>query len=292
MRRMNAWPQMRTDPMDRARRHIEQNFAAEVSLAEVAEAAGLSPYHFSRQFTARFGFSPMAYVRARRLEMAAERLRTGARARLIELALDCGFDSQEGFTRAFVRTFGVSPGRYRAGQRPPRRRPVAARAAHLPAINLIQAPTPARKPPMRLIGPARDFDDATMCAIPDLWRGFEPHLPLAGQTGGGTFGVLSATRSGDGVHYVAAVAVSPETPVPAAFEAIDLPARSYLVFRQVLDGGPLNPQMHAAGREIWGERIPLSGRTLVRAPDLEVYPEGFRPDLPGAWVEWWVPVEG
>jgi AraC family transcriptional regulator len=289
---MNAWPQMRTDPMDRARRHIEQNLAVELSLTEVADAAGLSPYHFSRQFTARFGFSPMAYVRARRLEMAAERLRGGPRTRLIDLALDCGFDSQEGFTRAFTRTFGVSPGRYRAGARPPRGEAVVRRTAHLPPINLIQAPTPARKPPMRLIGPADDFDEAAMPTIPALWRRFEPHLPLPGQTGGGTFGVLSATRSGDGVHYVATVAVGPEAPVPAGFEAVDLPARAYLIFRQVLDGGPLNPQMHAAGREIWGERLPLSGRTLVRAPDLEVYPEGFNLGRPGAWVEWWIPVEG
>ena len=32
--------------------------------------------------------------------------------------------------------------------------------------------------------------------------------------------------------------------------------------------------------------------TLVRAPDLEVYPESFQPDRPGAWVEWWIAVEG
>ena len=72
---MNAYappfPQI-SDPMDRARRHIEGNLDSPLSLNELADAAGLSPYHFSRLFTGRYGFSPMAYVRARRLESAAE----------------------------------------------------------------------------------------------------------------------------------------------------------------------------------------------------------------------------
>ena len=117
-------------------------------------------------------------------------------------------------------------------------------------------------------------------------------LPLAGQAGGGTFGVCCAGPGGQGLHYVACVEVTSDAPVPDGFEVVDLPARSYLVFRQVLDGGPLHPQMQAAVREIWAERVPASGQTLVRAPDLEVYPDGFQPDKAGAWVEWWIPVEG
>jgi hypothetical protein len=51
--------------------------------------------------------------------------------------------------------------------------------------------------------------------------------------------------------------------------------------------------MQAAVREIWGERVPAAGCALSRgAPDLEVYPEDFDPARPGAWVEWWIPVEG
>ena len=73
---------------------------------------------------------------------------------------------------------------------------------------------------------------------------------------------------------------------------IDLPSRHYLVFRQVLHGGALHPQMQRAAREIWGERLPNSGHRLAQTPDLEVYPPDFGPNRAGAWVEWWVPVEG
>jgi AraC family transcriptional regulator len=290
---MNAAAQARADPMDRARRHIEANLDAALSLGELADAAGLSPYHFSRLFTGRYGFSPMAYVRVRRLETAAEQLRAGPRTSLIDLALDTGFDSQEGFTRAFTRTFGVSPGRYRAGERASRTETVAMQTAHLPASNLIQAPAPAKKPGPRIAGLAQDFDETTAAGIPQLWDQLIPRLPLPGQTGGGSFGVCCGGPDGKGLHYIAGVQVAADAQPPPGFEVIDLPPRTYLTFRQVLDGGPLHPQMQSAVREIWGERVPKSGYTLVRgAPDLEVYPEDFQPDRPGAWVEWWIPVEG
>ena len=163
--------------------------------------------------------------------------------------------------------------------------------AHLPASNLIQAPAPARKPAMRIAGLAQDFDESTVSGIPALWRRFSPSLPLTGQAGGGTFGVCCGGPAGVGLHYIAGVQIAADAPVPEGFEVIDLPARSYLVFRQVLDGGPLQPQMQSAVREIWSQRVPGSGHALVRAPDLEVYPEDFQPDKPGAWVEWWIPVE-
>ena len=285
------FPQV-SDPMDRARRHIEGNLDADLSLNDLADAARLSPYHFSRLFTGRYGFSPMAYVRMRRLEGAAERLRTRSPVSLIDLALDCGFDSQEGFTRAFTRIFGVSPGRYRDGERAPRPEPLAMTTADLPASNLTQAPAPAKKPALRIPGVAADFDETTVAGIPALWDQLTPHLPIEGQDGHGAFGVCCAGPAAKGLHYIAGVALKAGVAPPEGFEVVELPARAYLVFRQVLTGGPLHPQMQSAVREIWGERVPKSGCTLVSAPDLEVYPDDFDPGRPGAWVEWWIPVEG
>lgn len=282
--------------MDRARRHIERRLDEALSLTGLAEAAGLSPYHFSRLFTGRYGMSPMAYVRVRRLERAAERLRSGAGANLIDLALDCGFESQEGFTRAFARIFGVSPGRYRDGERAPRTETSAMQTADLPVVSLTQAPAPARKPALRIAGLGRDFTEGTVAGIPALWDEFEPRLPLAGQMGGGTYGVCCAAPGEQtlqqGLHYMAGVEIAADATAPEGFEVVELLARPYLVFRGVMSGGPLHPQMQAAVREIWGERVPQSGYRLARAPDLEVYPDDFDPNRPGAWVEWWIPVEG
>ncbi|HTV79363.1 MAG TPA: AraC family transcriptional regulator [Steroidobacteraceae bacterium] len=83
--------------------YIETHRFDPVTVAELAAVAGFSPYHFSRLFTARFGESVMSYVRTCRLQAAALRLTGDAPPPLLELALDCGFESQEAFTRAFHR---------------------------------------------------------------------------------------------------------------------------------------------------------------------------------------------
>jgi AraC family transcriptional regulator len=103
------------DPIAELIPWIEARLDDALTLDRIAQQAGLSPYHFSRLFTARMGRSVMAYVRGRRLVRGARRLCDEPELQLVELALDCGFESQEAFTRAFKRIFGVSPGRFRAG---------------------------------------------------------------------------------------------------------------------------------------------------------------------------------
>ena len=105
----------RPDPFVALTAWIEQHLDEPLTLEQVAARAGLSPYHFSRLFTARMGRSVMAHVRGRRLVRGARRLCDDPGLKLVELALDCGFESQEAFTRAFKRVFGVSPGRFRNG---------------------------------------------------------------------------------------------------------------------------------------------------------------------------------
>ena len=107
-------------------------------------------------------------------------------------------------------------------------------------------------------------------------------------------GVIGAGQMGTGIAHVVALGgydvLLHDVSADRLAAGMDLIKRN--MTRQVLDGGPLHPQMQAAVREIWAERVPASGQTLVRAPDLEVYPDGFQPDKAGAWVEWWIPVEG
>jgi AraC family transcriptional regulator len=282
------------DPLERARLHIEARLFEPLSLAQLADAAGLSAYHFTRQFGARFGDSPMAYVRARRLAAAADRLCGEGSPALIDLAFDCGFDSQEGFTRAFKRVFGLPPGRYRrAGAHSnPSESLVMPDGADV-RINLTQAAHPARKGRLRVAGFAADFTETDKAGIPKLWDRLIARMPLEGGLGE-TFGVCSGAPPGSepgSMRYMAGVHLADDAPAPEGLEIVDLAPQTYLVFRQVMDGGPLQPQMLAAAREIWGERVPKSGHRLAQAPDLEFYPADSTPDQAGAWVEWWVPVE-
>jgi len=102
----------KTARVTRALRTIERHHDGPMSLRRLARAAGLSPYHFLRTFERLTGNTPHQYVRRARLREAAIRL-VDAPARVLDIALDCGFGDISAFNRAFRAEFGVSPTRYR-----------------------------------------------------------------------------------------------------------------------------------------------------------------------------------
>jgi AraC-like DNA-binding protein len=81
--------------------------AGDVSLDRLAGAAGLSAFHFARQFKATTGLPPHAWVARLRLERASRLIRGGSP--LAEAALACGFYDQAHMTNAFRKGLGVTP---------------------------------------------------------------------------------------------------------------------------------------------------------------------------------------
>ena len=96
----------------RVQQLIESRLDDKLEPSELARTAHLSLHHFHRIFRAETGESVMQQVRRLRLERAARKLRTGGE-RLIDLALEAGYESHEAFTRAFVERFGMPPSHYR-----------------------------------------------------------------------------------------------------------------------------------------------------------------------------------
>ncbi len=97
--------------VQKVQEYVERHLLEPITLRQLASAAGYSPWHLSRIFGEITGRTPYEYIRSRRLTEAALVLRDEKR-RVLDVALDFVFDSQEGFTRAFSREFGISPGRY------------------------------------------------------------------------------------------------------------------------------------------------------------------------------------
>lgn len=91
----------------------DARYAEELSVADLARAAGLSPAHFSREFRRAFGESPHVYLLTRRLERAAALLRNTDRS-VAEICMAVGLSSVGSFTTSFTRLYGASPTAYRA----------------------------------------------------------------------------------------------------------------------------------------------------------------------------------
>lgn len=92
--------------------YIQSHLDEDLSLAQMAEKAALSPYHFHRLFHETIGETPKQYTQRLRLERAAFDLKI-REATVLEIALNLGFKAPETFTRAFKRWFGVTPKQYR-----------------------------------------------------------------------------------------------------------------------------------------------------------------------------------
>lgn len=94
--------------------HIERNLDQPLALADLADVAHLSRYHFHRVFGAMVGETVHQFVTRLRTERAAHLLLANPDRSVFSVALDCGFSSSATFARAFKSAFGMSASQWRA----------------------------------------------------------------------------------------------------------------------------------------------------------------------------------
>ena len=92
------------------RDYVEANLHSDITLAELAQVAELSRYHFIRAFRQSTGLPPYQYLLLRRIERAKEMLRSGALPN--EVAVSVGFPNADSFGRTFRRITGLTPKQY------------------------------------------------------------------------------------------------------------------------------------------------------------------------------------
>lgn len=90
---------------------MEENLTTEITIKDLARCCNYSPWYAPKIFKEVVGITPFEYLRKLRLTKAAEILNS-SNDKVLDVALSFTFDSHEGFTRAFSKTFGVSPKKY------------------------------------------------------------------------------------------------------------------------------------------------------------------------------------
>jgi AraC-like DNA-binding protein len=147
-------PATRVNSIQRALVYLRDHFMREITLRELAAAAGLSKFYFVRLFAAVVGITPHRYQLLLRIARARGLLRQGAE--IADVAQRTGFFDQSHFTACFREVVGVTPGRYRlhpvkggAAARTPGVSPMRARLAKLPGARaaVLNAPDLARPAP-------------------------------------------------------------------------------------------------------------------------------------------------
>ncbi|MBL8965365.1 MAG: AraC family transcriptional regulator [Spirochaetaceae bacterium] len=274
--------------LHRAVLFIEERLNEDIGFREVAaEAAYVSPWHFHRIFEAVLGLTVTEYIRERRLSVAALRL-VETEARVIDIAMDARYDSQEAFTRAFKRRFGLPPGRYRErGVKAslPSREPYTVKALRAMAGGMVMEPRIERKEAFSVVGLAGKSSQADN-RIPALWAAF---LPRAGEVprrkaGGGSYGICeyldpsSMSEDSEWTEFVGVEVEDEGEPAapPAGMVRKTLPGRRYAVFTHK---GALD-SLGETYDYIYKTYIPRSGLALAEAEDFELYDDRFTPADP------------
>lgn len=98
-----------------AMEHIEAHLGERIEAAELARIAMTSEYHFRRMFSALAGLPLSEYIRRRRMTVAGAEVLGAPDRTLLDVAVRYGYDTGEGFARAFRAVHGIGPGEARRG---------------------------------------------------------------------------------------------------------------------------------------------------------------------------------
>ncbi|MDF2697548.1 MAG: Transcriptional regulator, AraC family protein, partial [Labilithrix sp.] len=272
--------------IDEALLWLAEHQTEEVTPAQLARVVAFSPYHFHRVFRGVSGESVMQCLRRLRLETAALRLRRTDDG-VTEVALDVGFKSHEGFTRAFKEHFGAPPQVWRKQENARIQRLVQRDAMKIPEAEV------RRSDPRRFVCLFHQgsFDD-----VPNVWGRF----------------LTSASRQGVFTGREQLVGRYPDDPdiTPPGkirFDVGLLPrmeprARLEEGLRdEVLPGGLWAVTVHRGSYATLSETylrlvggwFPHTGRALADRPCLELYlnsPQDTREE--DLLTEVWAPIEG
>ena len=236
--------------------YINDHISEEISIGDLAKAASFSPWYARRIFIKYLDMTPAVYIRRLKLSRSALKLRDES-CQILDVAMDMGYGSVDGYQRAFRREFGINPGEYSASPVPV--------WLFTPFFIIDQERSERKMSDIRNVfiqvveKPARKVIIKRGIKATEYWSYCE-------EVGCDVWGLLTSIKSISGEpvclflpeklrkpvtnEYVQGVEVEPDYrgAVPEGFEVIDLPASTYLLFR----GEPFAEENYeAAIGEIW-----------------------------------------
>ncbi len=274
---------------NRALDYLEKHLTGEMDIAQAAQAACCSVFHFQRMFSYLAGVPLSEYLRRRRMTAAAFDLQNGDK--VLDTALRYGYDSPTSFNRAFRSVHGIAPS---AAQK----EGAALRAYPRISFKITikgeaeMAYRIVKKEAFRIVGKGMDLPkalDESFAAVPEFWSKTTsdptviPSLcSLMDGEPQGILGVSACMNSLEEWRYY--VAVSSSGAVPDGMEEAQVPAATWAVFP---GQGAMPLAIQELEKRVVTEWLPTSGYEYGDAPDIEVY---LNADPASATFEVWIPI--
>ena len=280
--------------------YIDENISGEINAETLAARAGFSEYHFSHVFRWCVGYSVMEYVRNRRLAFAAAEL--SENRKIIDIAMDYGFETHSGFTKAFKRHFGSSPETYRmhSNYKVPARLSLA-QMKNYNVGGIVMEPIIKAIPAIKLAGyviKTKNVDGENSKDIPAFWGAIMEdgrHEKLHNESflkNHSDYGACFAEDKETGeFEYAICVEIKDGATVPPEYHTCEIPAATYAVFRTPpsKDEG-FSASIQGAWQYIFNDWFPSSGYEYAPGcVDFELYNEDWMTD-DEMFCEIWIPV--
>lgn len=263
--------------------YIEEHITEPIDYDKVAARMNLSSFYFQKIFAVICGFTVGEYIRNRRLTLAGSEL-ASTDNRIIDIALKYGYDTPEGFTRAFTRFHGAAPNAVRKHGAPLRSFSKLSVSITMKGGNQMDYKI-IKKPAFKIIAKQQRFekieDVQGRSDIPAFWtechsdgtiKFLTENLKKDGVLGNSLAGMCleDSTTAKDFPYLIGAEYSGGE--VPESYKLVDVPAAEWAVFKiKALDQEKLPASIQQTWHNIFTEFFPSSNYKPAGNFDLEVY---------------------
>lgn len=228
--------------------YIAVHLSEKITLCDLSRAAGYSPFYCARIFKELTGLAPADYIRRIRLSESALRLRD-EQCKVIDIAYDSGYDSVDGYQRAFRNAFGCNPYEYAKSPMPlPLFTPYGVKfktlwkeqksMEHVANVFVQVVEKPERKVIIKRGKTAKEYWSYCQEVGCDVWGILTSMKSLCGEPV--CMWLPEKYRKPNTSTYVQGVEVTTDYTgiIPDGFDVITLPAAKYLMFQ----GEPFNEE--------------------------------------------------
>lgn len=264
--------------LQKALDYIELHLDDDLDVSEIAKQAACSQFYFQRIFGLLCGMTLGEYIRNRRLAIAGSRLQQ-TNTKVIDVALKCGYNSPESFTRAFYKFHGITPSQAKNGgcvlrSFSPFSVKLTIKGGIVMNYKIIE------KEAFYILEKTskhslREGENKT--SVPAFWTqchkdGTINQLICNTSDDEYIYGICYGQKNGsETFDYSVAALCDENTPVPDGFKKTLIPARTWAVFECV---GTMPKAIQETWQTIVSEFFPTSDYRPTYEMDIEAYPDG------------------